>query len=81
MNKRFITIIILLVFGSMLVWINSCQELEPPKATVIVVDDSGVPVEGAMVVIKAADSDSSHTVVYLASGPKQIADTSWTNDE
>jgi hypothetical protein len=81
MNKRFYTFLIVAIFGGLLIWTNACKEPEPPKAMVIVVDESGDPVEGAMVVVKAADSDSSHTVVYLANGPKQIADTAWSNSD
>lgn len=80
MNKRIISILIIAILGILVFGTNSCEEPEPPRAIVTVLDENGDPVEGAMVIVKAADSDSSHTVVYLANGPKAIADTSWTND-
>ena len=80
MNKSIISLSISALIGILDFVSNSCKEPEPPRAIVLVLDENSEPVEGAMVIVKAADSDSSHTVVYLADGPKQIADTSWTDD-
>jgi len=80
MNKTIYSLILLSLFAGLFVFLQSCQEPNPPEAIIIVQDEDGQPVEGAMVVVKAAPSDSSHTVVYLLSGPKLVADTSWTDD-
>lgn len=81
MNKSIITFSIVAIFSVLLVWASSCEEAEPPRAKITILNDSGEPVEGARVIVKAADSDSSHTVVYLASGPKPIADTSYSDND
>lgn len=59
----------------------SCRPEDPPKAVVFVVDENDEPVEEAMVVVKAANSDSSHTVVYLLNENKPVADTQYTNGD
>ncbi|HOE04491.1 MAG TPA: hypothetical protein PLZ52_04695 [Bacteroidales bacterium] len=81
MNKTIYTLIAASLVASLFFVAFSCKEPVPPKAIVIVEDEDGLPVEGAMVIVKAASSDSSHTVVYLASGPKLVADTSWTGED
>lgn len=81
MNKRFYTLISTSLLAGLILLVFSCKEPINPKAIVIVQDEEGQPVEGAMVVVKAAPSDSSHTVVYLLSGPKLVADTSWTGED
>ncbi len=75
MRKTIYAVILLSLFAGLFVFLNSCKEPNPPEAIVIVQDEDGQPVEGAMVIVKAASSDSSHTVVYLLSGPKLVADT------
>ncbi|MGC9330278.1 MAG: hypothetical protein ACP5DZ_00165 [Bacteroidales bacterium] len=74
---------ILPVLGLVLImWgVFSCKDPEPPKAIIQVINENGEPVEEAMVVIRAPDSDSTHTRVYLASGVKEIADTSYTDSD
>lgn len=59
----------------------SCTPPTPPKAMVIVVDENNKPVEEAMVIVKAANSNSAPTVVYLLDEAKAVADTSWTDKE
>ena len=56
MNKRIISISIIAILGILVFWTNSCKEPEPPRAIVTVLDENGDPVEGAMVIVKAADS-------------------------
>lgn len=68
------------IFVVLFVFANSCKRPVPPKAIVHVVDEQNQPVEGAMVIIKAAPSDSSHTMVYLKDTTKAIADTNYTDD-
>jgi hypothetical protein len=80
--KRFIYVSVILTILTGIVLTNySCKPEAPPKAVVFVVDEDGVAVEGAMVIVKAANSDSAHTVVYLLNEAKPVADTQWTNDE
>jgi hypothetical protein len=82
MTKRlFYVAIIVVVFIGMFVGANSCQQPAPPKAIVKVIDESGNPVSDAMVVIKAPNSDSLHTVIYLLNETKQVADTQRTDSE
>lgn len=80
--KRFINVAIIIVILAGVVFVNySCKPENPPKAVVFVVDENDEPVEEAMVVVKAANSDSSHTVVYLLNENKPVADTQYTNSD
>lgn len=80
--KRIINIVIIAAILAGVVIVNfSCQPEDPPKATVYVVDENNNPVEGARVIVKAPDSDSSHTIVYLLNEAKAVADTQWTEKD
>lgn len=80
--KRILNIALLAVIVGGFVVVNySCQPEDPPKAVVIVLDEDGLPVEEARVVVKAANSDSSHTVVYLLNEDKPVADTQYTDSD
>lgn len=72
-----ITLIIVSLVGAMC-FMSSCRKPACPKAVVSVVDASNNPVEGAMVIVKAKNSDSSHTMVYLKDETKSVADTQYT---
>ncbi len=78
---KVLSIMISTVLIGMFVGANSCQQPAPPKAIVKVIDESGNPVSDAMVVIKAPNSDSLHTVIYLLNETKQVADTQRTDGE
>lgn len=80
--KRFLYIVLLvsLTISFSLVFTN-CRKANPPKAVITVVDVDLKPVEQAMVIVKAATSDSSHTMVYLLKENKPVADTQYTNSE
>ncbi len=80
--KRFINILLVITVIASIIGLNySCKPEDPPKAVVLVVDENNTPVEEAMVIVKAANSDSSHTVVYLLNENKPVADTQWTDSE
>ncbi len=80
--KRFIYVSVILTILTGIVLTNySCKPEAPPKAVVYVVDEDGIAIEDAMVIVKAANSDSAHTVVYLLNEAKPVADTQWTNSE
>jgi len=80
--KRLINVaIIVAILAGVVVSNYSCKPETPPKAVVTVVDEDGVAIEEATVIVKAANSDSAHTVVYLLNEAKAVADTSWTNEE
>lgn len=80
--KRFINVaIIVAILAGVVVANYSCKPEDPPKAVVYVVDEDNQPVEKAMVIVKAANSDSAHTVVYLLNETKAVADTQYTDDE
>ena len=81
MKRKYQSIFSLAVFAILIAFVSSCKEPVPPKARIYVVDQDGQAVEDAMVVIRAAESDSTHTMVYLASGPKKISDTTYTEDD
>jgi hypothetical protein len=81
MKRKIQSIFTLILLGVVIVFVNSCKDPVPPKAKITIIDQEGEPVDKAMVIIRAADSDSSHTVVYLASGPKKIADTTYTEKD
>ncbi len=80
--KRIINIGIIAVVLAGVVFLNySCKEEATPKAVVTVFDEDNNPVEEARVIVKAANSDSSHTVVYLLNEAKPVADTQWTDSD
>lgn len=80
--KRFTNVaIIVAILAGVVVFNYSCKPEDPPKAIVEVVDEDNEPVEKAMVIVKAANSDSAHTVVYLLNEAKAVADTQYTDDE
>ncbi len=80
--KRFVNVaIIVAILAGVVVTNYSCNPEEPPKAVVFVVDEDNQPIEEAMVIVKAANSDSAHTVVYLLNEAKSVADTQYTNAE
>jgi hypothetical protein len=82
MKIKFQTIMSLALLALVVGFVSSCKDPLPPKAKIYVIDQEGAPVEDAMVVIRAAYSDSSHTMmVYLSSGPKKISDTTYTEND
>ncbi|MFP4663797.1 MAG: hypothetical protein ACLFM1_05170 [Bacteroidales bacterium] len=80
MKRNYIKILPALVLAATISLVFSCKDPEPPKAKITVIDQNDELVDEAMVVIKAADSDDTSTRIYLASGIKEIADTSYTED-
>lgn len=81
MNKKVISTVLAFILIGASLTIFSCKDPEPPEAEIYVTNEDGEAMEEAMVVIRAADSDSSHTMIYLSSGPKEIADTSYTDND
>ncbi|MGM0648997.1 MAG: hypothetical protein ACQES1_00680 [Bacteroidota bacterium] len=81
MKQYYIKILRGVIFTGVILTLFACPKTEPPKAIISVYDQDGEPVEEAMVVIKATDSDSTSTRIYLSSGVKEIADTSYTDNE
>lgn len=81
MKRKTQSILVLFVFALIITAVSSCQDPVPPKAVIYVETQEGEPVDNAMVIIRAADSDSTHTMVYLADGPKKISDTSYTEKD
>jgi len=81
MKRKTQSILSLFIFAMIIAAVSSCKDPVPPKAVIYVETQEGEPVDEAMVIIRAADSDSTHTMVYLASGPKKISDTSYTDKE
>lgn len=81
MMRNLKSILLLSSFATIIAITSSCKDPLPPKAKIIVVDQEGEPVNKATVIIKASSSDSAHTVIYLADGPKKIADTTITESE
>lgn len=80
--KKFVNVAIIIAILAGVVSLNySCKEPIPPKAVVTVVDENNEAIEEAMVIVKAANSDSAHTIVYLLNENKAVADTSWTDKE
>lgn len=80
--KRYLSIsLFLVIVTGVVLFTFSCKQPTPPKAIVTVVDTENKPVEGARVIVKAANSDNSHTVVYLLNEAKPVADTRYTNAE
>jgi hypothetical protein len=80
--KRFINIaIVVSILAGVVISNQSCSEPVNPKAVVQVIDENNAPVEDAMVIVKAANSDSSHTIVYLLNESKPVADTQYTDGD
>lgn len=78
MKKNVVIFLMLaLAIGGMILS-NGCRKPVPPKAIVRIVDTNKQPVEGAMVIIKANNSDSAHTMVYFKDETKSVADTQFT---
>lgn len=80
--KRFLNFAILfaIILGGFFLSFG-CKKPNPPKAIVFVVDEDNKPVQEARVIVKAANSDSAHTMVYLLNETKRVADTSYTDKE
>ncbi|MDD4149190.1 MAG: hypothetical protein PHE33_04110 [Bacteroidales bacterium] len=81
MNKILNIVIIAAILAGVVVFNYSCKPEDPPKAVVTVVDEDNKPVEEARVIVRAANSDSEHTVVYLLNESKPVADTQLTDAE
>ena len=80
--KRFVNVAkIIAILAGVACITFSCTPPKPPKAVVIVVDEDNKPVEKAMVIVKAANSNTAPTVVYLLNESKAVADTSYTDKE
>jgi hypothetical protein len=80
--KRIINIaVIAVMLAGVVVFNYSCKPEDPPKAVVLVLDEEGQPVEEAKVIIRAPNSDNSHTIVYLLNEERPVADTQMTNSE
>lgn len=78
MKKQIAIFFVLALIFSTLIFTNGCRQPATPNAKVTVIDDKGAAVEGAMVIIKANNSDSAHTMVYFKDETKSIADTQYT---
>ncbi len=81
MNRILNIVIIAVILTGVVVFNYSCKPEDPPKAVVTVLDENNEPVEEAIVVVRAAPSDSAHTIVYLLNEAKAVADTQWTDSE
>lgn len=78
MKKNVVIFLVLaLAIGGMILS-NGCRKPVPPKAKVTIVDTNKQPVENAMVIVKANNSDSAHTMVYFKDETKSVADTQYT---
>ena len=78
MKKNVVIFLVLaLAIGGMILS-NGCRKPVPPKAKVTIVDTNKQPVENVMVIIKANNSDSAHTMVYFKDETKSVADTQYT---
>ena len=78
MKKNVVIFLILALTLGATILIAGCRQPVPPKAIVRIVDVNKQPVENAMVIIKANNSDSAHTMVYFKDETKSIADTQYT---
>lgn len=78
MKKNIVIILVLAVALGAMSFMSGCRRPAAPKAIVRIVDTDKQPVEGAMVIVKANNSDSAHTMVYLKDETKSIADTQYT---
>lgn len=81
MNRILNIVIIAVILTGVVVFNYSCKPEDPPKAVVTVLDENNEPVEEAIVVVRAAPSDSAHTIVYLLNEAKAVADTQYTDSE
>ena len=72
-----IFLVVAMTIGAMIL-IGGCRRPVPPKAIVKIVDTDKQPVENAMVIVKANNSDSAHTMVYFKDETKSVADTQYT---
>ncbi|MFQ3579598.1 MAG: hypothetical protein SNJ71_05600 [Bacteroidales bacterium] len=81
MKKYLSLLVFAVILTGFIVFNQSCKQPAPPKAIVTVVDVNNKPVEGARVIVKSANSDSAHTVIYLLNEAKPVADTRYTNAE
>ena len=81
MKKNVVIFLVLaLAIGGMILS-NGCRKPVPPKAKVTIVDTNKQPVENVMVIIKANNSDSAHTMVYFKDETKSVADTQYTKSD
>lgn len=81
MKKNVVIFLVLaLAIGGMILS-NGCRKPVPPKAIVRIVDTNKKPVEDVMVIIKANNSDSAHTMVYFKDETKSVADTQYTKSD
>jgi len=81
MKKNVVIFLVLaLAIGGMILS-NGCRKPVPPKAIVRIVDTNKQPVENTMVIIKANNSDSAHTMVYFKDETKSVADTQYTGSD
>lgn len=81
MKKNVAIILVLAVLFGAMCLTNGCRQPVCPKAIVRVVDTNKQPVEGAMVIVKANNSDSAHTMVYFKDETKSVADTQYTKSD
>ncbi|MBO4614047.1 MAG: hypothetical protein J5709_02905 [Bacteroidales bacterium] len=81
MKKNIAIILALAIVLGAMSFMSGCRQPRAPKAKVTIVDTNKQPVEGAMVVVKANNSDSAHTMVYLKDETKSIADTQYTKSD
>ncbi|MBO7571654.1 MAG: hypothetical protein J6T48_05815 [Bacteroidales bacterium] len=78
MKKNVVIFLALAITLGAMILIGGCRKPVAPKAIVRIVDTDKQPVENAMVIIKANNSDSAHTVVYFKDETKSVADTQYT---
>ncbi|MBR5984379.1 MAG: hypothetical protein IK025_11760 [Bacteroidales bacterium] len=81
MKKNVVIFLVLAIAIGAMVMIGSCRQPVPPKAIVKIVDTDKQPVENAMVIVKANNSDSAHTMVYFKDETKSVADTQYTSSD
>lgn len=78
MKKNVVIFLVLALISGAMILMNGCRQPVPPKAIVTIVDTDKQPVENAMVIVKANNSDSAHTMVYFKDETKSVADTQYT---
>jgi len=81
MKKNIVIILVLAISLGAMSLMSGCRQPAEPKAIVRIVDTDKQPVDGAMVIVKANNSDSAHTMVYLKDETKSIADTQYTTSD
>ena len=79
MKKNVVIFLVLALAIGAMILIDGCRRPVPPKAIVKIVDTDKQPVENAMVIVKANNSDSAHTMVYFKDETKSVADTQYTS--